>query len=320
MDNLSCAASASRHGLPAASLLRCHAAIPRVRTPPPPALILLHCSGLVWSALLCFCCDPSPLLLLLRPLLGPSSHATTTTSSPPPLLPQSRFPSFPALHPSHFLPLIIAVLFPSRSCLSFLLSILLLLSRLLFPCLCLLSSPHVHTSRQFNASIRTGSAVRRVALLELELEPVSRTFPRPLAHQPPGSIPRRDTAAAIVATAAGLAGPLRACGHRATAVRLVEEEESEAEGASRARRRWDILSAGAAHGQGTASPRDFSADKWSGVDDEDVQGQPLSTLRNLILGKQVGRRRGAEGFSGVTRVRQGSYVVLAFRRMTGNEL
>jgi chromosome segregation ATPase len=38
------------------------------------------------------------------------------------------------------------------------------------------------------------------------------------------------------------------------------------------------------------------------VDDEDVQGQPLSTLRNLILGKQ------------------GSYVVLAFRRMTGTEL
>lgn len=38
------------------------------------------------------------------------------------------------------------------------------------------------------------------------------------------------------------------------------------------------------------------------VDDEDVQGQPLSTLRNLILG------------------RQGSYVVLAFRRMTGTEL
>ena len=38
------------------------------------------------------------------------------------------------------------------------------------------------------------------------------------------------------------------------------------------------------------------------VDDEDVQGQPLSTLRNLILG------------------RQGSYVVLAFRRMTGSEL
>lgn len=38
------------------------------------------------------------------------------------------------------------------------------------------------------------------------------------------------------------------------------------------------------------------------VDDEDVQGQPLSTLRNLILGKQ------------------GTYVVLAFRRMTGTEL
>jgi hypothetical protein len=38
------------------------------------------------------------------------------------------------------------------------------------------------------------------------------------------------------------------------------------------------------------------------VDDEDVQGQPLSTLRNLILGKQ------------------GTYVVLAFRRMTGSEL
>lgn len=38
------------------------------------------------------------------------------------------------------------------------------------------------------------------------------------------------------------------------------------------------------------------------VDDEDVQGQPLSALRNLILG------------------RQGSYVVLAFRRMTGTEL
>eukprot|EP00960_Hanusia_phi_P054747 762760-Hanusia_phi.AAC.16 len=38
------------------------------------------------------------------------------------------------------------------------------------------------------------------------------------------------------------------------------------------------------------------------VDDEDVQGQPLSTLRNLILG------------------RQGTYVVLAFRRMTGTEL
>jgi chromosome segregation ATPase len=38
------------------------------------------------------------------------------------------------------------------------------------------------------------------------------------------------------------------------------------------------------------------------VDDQDVQGQPLSTLRNLILGKQ------------------GSYVVLAFRRMTGSEL
>lgn len=32
------------------------------------------------------------------------------------------------------------------------------------------------------------------------------------------------------------------------------------------------------------------------IDDEDVQGQPLSTLRNLILGKQ------------------GTYVVLAFRR------
>mmetsp|Transcript_9121 Transcript_9121/g.17709 ORF Transcript_9121/g.17709 Transcript_9121/m.17709 type:complete len:400 (-) Transcript_9121:47-1246(-) len=38
------------------------------------------------------------------------------------------------------------------------------------------------------------------------------------------------------------------------------------------------------------------------VDDEDVQGQPLSTLRTLILGKQ------------------GSYVVLAFRRVTGTEL
>jgi hypothetical protein len=38
------------------------------------------------------------------------------------------------------------------------------------------------------------------------------------------------------------------------------------------------------------------------VDEQDVQGQPLSTLRNLILGKQ------------------GSYVVLAFRRMTGTEL
>jgi len=38
------------------------------------------------------------------------------------------------------------------------------------------------------------------------------------------------------------------------------------------------------------------------VDDEDVQGQPLSNLRNLILGKQ------------------GSYVVLAFRRVTGTEL
>ena len=38
------------------------------------------------------------------------------------------------------------------------------------------------------------------------------------------------------------------------------------------------------------------------VDEEDVQGQPLSTLRNLILGKQ------------------GTYVVLAFRRMTGTEL
>ena len=32
------------------------------------------------------------------------------------------------------------------------------------------------------------------------------------------------------------------------------------------------------------------------IDDEDVQGQPLSTLRNLILGKQ------------------GTYVTLAFRR------
>jgi hypothetical protein len=38
------------------------------------------------------------------------------------------------------------------------------------------------------------------------------------------------------------------------------------------------------------------------VDDEDVQGQPLSILRTLILGKQ------------------GTYVVLAFRRMTGTEL
>ena len=38
------------------------------------------------------------------------------------------------------------------------------------------------------------------------------------------------------------------------------------------------------------------------VDNDDVQGQPLSMLRNLILGKQ------------------GSYVVLAFRRMTGSEL
>ena len=38
------------------------------------------------------------------------------------------------------------------------------------------------------------------------------------------------------------------------------------------------------------------------IDDQDVQGQPLSTMRNLILGKQ------------------GTYVVLAFRRMTGTEL
>lgn len=60
----------------------------------------------------------------------------------------------------------------------------------------------------------------------------------------------------------------------------------------------NIVDGGSADRSGVIRVNDVIAK----VDDEDVQGQPLSTLRNLILGKQ------------------GTYVVLAFRRMTGTEL
>mmetsp|Transcript_29099 Transcript_29099/g.59609 ORF Transcript_29099/g.59609 Transcript_29099/m.59609 type:complete len:408 (+) Transcript_29099:210-1433(+) len=60
----------------------------------------------------------------------------------------------------------------------------------------------------------------------------------------------------------------------------------------------NIVEGGSADRSGVIRVNDVIAK----VDDEDVQGQPLSTLRNLILGKQ------------------GTYVVLAFRRMTGTEL
>ncbi|EKX55315.1 hypothetical protein GUITHDRAFT_131545 [Guillardia theta CCMP2712] len=92
------------------------------------------------------------------------------------------------------------------------------------------------------------------------------------------SIPRKGQAAE---TAAGLAGPRRGCEHQGTAVYVA-----------------NIVPGGSADRSGVIRVNDVIVK----VDDEDVQGQPLSTLRNLILGKQ------------------GSYVVLAFRRMTGNEL
>eukprot|EP00961_Rhodomonas_salina_P091239 1228319-Rhodomonas_salina.1 len=60
----------------------------------------------------------------------------------------------------------------------------------------------------------------------------------------------------------------------------------------------NIVGGGSADRSGVIRVNDVIAK----VDDEDVQGQPLSTLRNLILGKQ------------------GTYVVLAFWRMTGTGL